>query len=153
MVVLQLVKFFVLFSIVTQVVACIWYILACRMGECLPGTWASQAGMLPQDHTPHILHYLNCIYWAVVTMTTVGYGDMVPISMLETVFSMFVMVLGKFMLALVLGLTASALINADMQKMVFKNQFGALKASPICFILCYITHTAYMVDKTLGNCL
>lgn len=62
-------------------------------------------------------------------MTTVGYGDLVPVTTAEVVFCMLVMVLGKCMLALILGLSVSAVISADMEKMVFKNEFRALKVS------------------------
>jgi hypothetical protein len=34
--------------------------------------------------------YVNSLYWAVITMITVGYGDIVPISMEEKLYNIIV---------------------------------------------------------------
>ena len=45
-VLIRLLKFIVLISLSTHFVACLWYLLACQIGECNPNTWAEVAGMI-----------------------------------------------------------------------------------------------------------
>ena len=49
------------------------------------------------------------IWWATVTLTTVGYGDVVPITTGGNVFTFFVFIVGLSMIAVPSGLVASAL--------------------------------------------
>ena len=49
------------------------------------------------------------IWWATVTLTTVGYGDVVPITIGGKVFTFFVFIVGLSMIAVPSGLVASAL--------------------------------------------
>jgi len=50
----------------------------------------------------------DAMYWAVVTLTTVGYGDVVPITRLGRVIASLTAVAGLIMLALPVGIIASA---------------------------------------------
>lgn len=49
------------------------------------------------------------LWWAIVTLTTVGYGDVVPITPGGKVFTFFVLIIGLGMIAIPSGLVASAL--------------------------------------------
>ena len=49
------------------------------------------------------------IYWAVVTLTTVGYGDVVPITALGKTVAVFIMMLGYAIIAVPTGIVASEL--------------------------------------------
>lgn len=51
---------------------------------------------------------LHSIYWAITTVTTVGYGDVVPISNLGKMIGAVVMLLGYGLIALPVGIIASA---------------------------------------------
>lgn len=51
------------------------------------------------------------LWWAIVTLTTVGYGDVVPITPGGKVFTFFVLIIGLGMIAIPSGLVASALSN------------------------------------------
>ncbi len=48
------------------------------------------------------------IYWAIVTITTVGYGDIVPATILGKVVSSFIMLLGYAIIAVPTGIMVSA---------------------------------------------
>ena len=51
----------------------------------------------------------HCLWWAIVTLTTVGYGDACPITVGGRIFTAFVLLLGIGVIAVPAGLLASAL--------------------------------------------
>jgi voltage-gated potassium channel len=51
----------------------------------------------------------HCMWWAVVTLTTVGYGDVYPVTVGGRLFTAFVLLLGIGIIAVPTGLFASAL--------------------------------------------
>lgn len=53
----------------------------------------------------------DTIWWAVVTLTTVGYGDMVPITVLGKVFTVVILLSGVALLALPAGIITSGFIE------------------------------------------
>lgn len=53
------------------------------------------------------------IYWAVVTMTTVGYGDITPVTTLGRLFSSIVMLLGYTVLAVPTGIVTASMMQAS----------------------------------------
>tara|TARA_Y100001933_G_C18889503_1_gene517685 strand:+ start:172 stop:891 length:720 start_codon:yes stop_codon:yes gene_type:complete len=50
----------------------------------------------------------NCIWWTVVTLMTVGYGDMYPITTMGRVFAEFLMVIGVGLTAAFIGIVGSS---------------------------------------------
>ncbi len=54
----------------------------------------------------------HCLWWAVTTLTTVGYGDVFPITAGGRIFTFFVLMVGLGIVAVPAGLVASALSQA-----------------------------------------
>jgi voltage-gated potassium channel len=54
----------------------------------------------------------HSLWWAVATLTTVGYGDIYPITAGGKVFTFFMMIIGMGIIAVPAGLVASALTKA-----------------------------------------
>lgn len=58
----------------------------------------------------------NSIYWAIVTMTTVGYGDIAPCTTLGRFLSAIIMLIGYTVLAVPTGIFSVSLINEDKKR-------------------------------------
>jgi len=54
----------------------------------------------------------HCLWWAVTTLTTVGYGDMYPITIGGKLFTFIILTIGLGIVAVPTGLVASALSQA-----------------------------------------
>ncbi len=57
----------------------------------------------------------QAMWWAAVTLTTVGYGDVVPVTVLGKVFGLFITIAGVGMVALPAGILASG-FSAELHK-------------------------------------
>ena len=74
-------------------------------------------GSLPNSQFNNIP---NSIYWAVVTLTTVGYGDITPITAFGRFLSACVMLLGYTIIAVPTGIVSVSMINARRKRIQLK---------------------------------
>jgi len=76
------------------------------------------------------------IYWAVVTLTTVGYGDVVPQTSLGQAFASFIMVLGYSIIAVPTGIVTSEITFAakstKLQRCVVCGEKGLNENAKFC---------------------
>lgn len=56
------------------------------------------------------------IYWAIVTLTTVGYGDITPVTEFGKIFSSLVMILGYTIIAVPTGIVSATMIDTTKKK-------------------------------------
>lgn len=66
------------------------------------------------------------IYWAIITLTTVGYGDIVPVSALGKFVSSFIMLLGYSIIAIPTGI-----VSVEMSR-TFNNSDQPKNSCPSC---------------------
>ena len=85
--------------------------------------------------------YLRSVYWAIVGMSTTGYGDIVPTNFLETTFATVVILFGGLILPAVVGGLAAYLANVNLTRKNYRRKLGAAKS--------YMKHC--MMDKGLIN--
>ncbi|HUT09101.1 MAG TPA: ion transporter [Thermoguttaceae bacterium] len=55
----------------------------------------------------------HCMWWSIVTLTTVGYGDVYPVTLGGKVFTTVILIIGLGVVAVPTGLFASALTRTD----------------------------------------
>ena len=60
----------------------------------------------------------NSIYWAIVTLTTVGYGSAVPVTAFGKLFASLIMLLGYGIIAVPTGIVASSVSKVEAQKKI-----------------------------------
>ncbi len=72
----------------------------------------------------------SSMWWAIVTLTTVGYGDVVPVTMAGRIIAGFTMVTGMLMLALPIGIVATA-FSEEIHRREFVVTWGMLARVPL----------------------
>ena len=60
------------------------------------------------------------VYWAIVTLTTVGYGDIAPITALGQLIASLIMILGYGIIAVPTGIVTSEMTKSD-EKLIPNN--------------------------------
>ncbi|KAK7272824.1 hypothetical protein RIF29_13864 [Crotalaria pallida] len=83
-----------------------FYLIAIRLHES--DTWLSQlssnSSSCPAVETSSTNQYVAAIYWAITTVTSVGYGDLHPENDIERVFGIIFIALGAGLLSYITGL-------------------------------------------------
>lgn len=60
----------------------------------------------------HFSSIFDSLWWAIITLTTVGYGDVYPITVGGKVFTFFILMIGLGIVAIPKGIISSALTNS-----------------------------------------
>ena len=122
----QLIQFSIAVGFLGHILACIWFMvgvatldaqLARGIEPSQTRSWISSS--LNITVMPPAQQYAASLYWSFTTMTTLGYGDIVPQNNSERIFAMFAMLFGAIVFGYVIG-NISALAGAshayDLQK-------------------------------------
>ncbi|CAD7700267.1 unnamed protein product, partial [Ostreobium quekettii] len=127
-------------AVLTNFMACLLYLTAVLEG--LDGSWISKGGSIVcevgdegcvtenyVEESSKPRQYLASVYWAITTMTTVGYGDITPRTAAEEGVVMMLMVVNIMLFGLVIGsiseLMKSATKNARNSE-VFRNKIDTV---------------------------
>lgn len=81
------------------------------------GTVVLFAGLfywLEHDVNPKVVHFLDALWWAFATTTTVGYGDVVPITSLGKILGIGLMLIGVAIFGIYTALFARAILDDDV---------------------------------------
>ncbi len=98
---------------------------------------------------PAIKSLFDGFWWTLVTITTVGYGDIVPVSTIGKIIGIITMFLGIALLSMVTGRIASLLVSQDLKK-----KQGLLKLKNISnhIIICgYANNLSDILEHYIKN--
>lgn len=68
--------------------------------------------VLEYEHNPGFHSIPQSIYWAIVTITTVGYGDVAPVTPVGKIIASFIMILGYAIIAVPTGIMSASLVSS-----------------------------------------
>ena len=122
---IRIVRYFVVFMVSAHYLSCIMFWIGTldyfdSYGN--PTTWLTQTRIVNVDGAEVQLataplgeQYLWTLYWTITTMTTVGFGDIRPITESEVIMSIITMIIGGGVFSFIVGNTASLLTRLDSQ--------------------------------------
>ncbi|GIL58083.1 hypothetical protein Vafri_13279, partial [Volvox africanus] len=96
--------------LVVHMSASAWFFVAVMESKDLTGTWAEAAGL--QDATK-FERYLTSLYFVVITFTTVGYGDVYPVTTAERFMTCVGMLVGVVTLGYIISTANTIAGKAD----------------------------------------
>jgi hypothetical protein len=114
-------------AILAHFVGCLWY----RIGfygatQFPPEGWLAVDKLSIND--PLLYRYVRSMYFAIQTLATVGYGDILPITDLEMIFAVLVMIVGQGIYAVIIGNMSSLIADADSLAATFSAKMDTISA-------------------------
>jgi len=95
-----------------------------------------------------ITHYFDSLWWTMVTITTVGYGDFVPQTFLGKLFGILIMFIGLFLISFITGQLATFMINRESLK---KKGLISLKNLKNHYIICGWRNDLFQIIELISE--
>jgi voltage-gated potassium channel Kch len=120
------IKFMVVFAIAAHWGACGFNTLANSAVTDVERTWLTVLEARLQERLSNGDRYLWALYWAVVTITTVGYGDVVPVGPAELLYATLYMMLGTIVMSFVVDSVSRSFASAVQHLLQFRRKMQNL---------------------------
>jgi len=126
---LRLVMLVVQIIYLAHVLACAWFLVADLSGRDGAPTWLStyDDGVAGEAATPVQIKYLYSIYWALTTLTTVGYGDITPANDTERLFTSATLLIGGLVFGYMIGNVSGMMAQLSRQADEVRDKMDAVK--------------------------
>ena len=80
--------------------------------------------LYPEMEKDLTTHYIKSLYWAITTLTTIGYGDITPTTNIGRIYTMPIMILGVGIYGFVIANVTRLFTTADRYKEKSKERLG-----------------------------
>ena len=110
-------------AILRLVLLVFWILLVAHLVSC---GWILISGN-PQN-LDSVPLYIRAFYWTITTLTTIGYGDITPTGSVQTVFVIFIELLGAAMYGMIIGNIANLISHIDVAKSQYKDKLDKINA-------------------------
>lgn len=126
----RIVSLLVLFSLVAHWMACAWFKIGLTWIDHEQGVWVLDQWSLTPEEIVYSLSagekYTVSMYWALTTLTTVGYGDITPENDNERIFATFMFVVGAVIYASIFANVTSLISKFDEAATRYKDKVLAI---------------------------
>ena len=97
---------------ISHLICCMWWGLCTKMSQV---TWYDDiGGNAPSLRDAHFHdQYVTSLYWTITTLSSVGYGDIVPVNSSERVLSILIMIMGATVFGFVVANVGTIVGNFD----------------------------------------
>eukprot|EP01043_Picozoa_sp_COSAG02_P029102 COSAG02_NODE_1796_length_10904_cov_23.136603_11_plen_1012_part_00 len=142
----KLLSLFLFMVYVSHVIACFWYMFgaANQTTDCFPldregqGCTTEVKGWVDEqfadstigqtaEMVPLSRRYLKSFYWAITTLSTVGYGDITPNTDAEMGYACFAELLGSMIFGIMIGSLSTMLMSGKALEEKIDNQLAELQ--------------------------
>ena len=120
----KLITFLITFLLLSHLSTCIWYFVA-KLEDLNPNCWVVRLGYIDASN---FQIYILSFYWTLMTVTTVGYGDVSAGTTIERIYNLFIMSFGVLMYSFAIG-SLSSIVAAMDQKTEEMNEKLKILAS------------------------
>eukprot|EP00736_Rhodelphis_marinus_P009441 Rmarinus@m.25663 len=117
---LRFLRFTFFILVLAHIVGCMFYLIGdSSLNDGSSSSWIRDYGI---EYSDMGTKYVASIYWAFTTLTTVGYGDIIPQTDSERVYALFAMVMGASIFGYIVGNLASLFTSSNKQIQQRKEQ-------------------------------
>ncbi|CAD8141621.1 unnamed protein product [Paramecium octaurelia] len=117
----KVIKLTFIMLFVAHWLACIWHFIADQENISGDNSWLTAQGI--QDKEWYV-KYIASVYWATATMTTVGYGDITPVTSIEKIFGIVVMLLACCIFAYIMNSIGGIFVSMDYNEKIIRQKMG-----------------------------
>lgn len=118
---LRLLKFGGVIMIVSHWNACGFYLISTLSEGVASNTWAVSAGIAWGEEATPVEAYTSSLYWAMMTLTTIGYGDIVATNLYERIYVIMTMMISALIFAYVVGTMCHLVEGLNSQTLYFQS--------------------------------
>lgn len=119
----KMLKFISVYFLLVHIISCVWYYTAV-LDDFGVETWLLRYDMY--DKSP-VEQYISSLYWVFTTIATVGYGDTVPVTVLERCFAIVVMISCVAFYSYAISHFASVIFSSDARSANLRMRLAALE--------------------------
>jgi voltage-gated potassium channel len=103
-----------------------------------------------EQANPNINHLFDAFYWALVTISTVGFGDITPQTSEGRIITMIIILSGVGLISFATSIIVSA-FNERLEEMRDERILHAVKKSSKLYIICGYTHMSELLVQRLAR--